>query len=157
MCHQSIGLIARQLEEAGIATVSLTSARTITASANPPRAVFVDYPLGRTAGPPRDSSTQGSILRAAFGLIENVDSPGTILDLDLRWSEDQAWKDDPMGARRSSGGDSRGGGGGGGGGGDNRTPRTPEPVYQSNTDREAAEARSWDEQCLVCVGLEGID
>ncbi|MCP3853741.1 MAG: hypothetical protein GY745_05630 [Actinomycetia bacterium] len=152
MCHQSIGLIARQLEEAGIATVSLTSARTITAGANPPRAVFVDYPLGRTAGPPHDPATQRSILDAALDLIQTATVPGTILDLDLRWSADQAWKDDPMGARRST---NKGGTGlGGNGGGDNRTPRTPEPVYQSESDLEAAEARSWDEQCLVCVGIE---
>ena len=50
MCHQTVGLIARQLEAAGIPTVSLTSARDITAAANPPRAVFVDYPLGHTSG-----------------------------------------------------------------------------------------------------------
>jgi len=149
VCHQSIGLIARQLEDAGIATVSLTSARTITASANPPRAVFVDYPLGRTAGPAGDAATQRSIVEAALALIETADTPGTILDLDLRWSIDQAWKDDPMGARRS-------GSGGGEGGDDTRTPRRPEPQYQSDADREAAEARSWDEQCLVCVGLDQV-
>ncbi len=110
--------------------------------------MFVDYPLGRTSGPPHDRSTQRLIIGAALGLIESADTPGTIVDLDLRWSDDQAWKDDPMGARRSSaeGSDE--------GTSDTRSPRTPEPVYQSDRDREAAEARSWDEQCLVCVGLE---
>ena len=38
------------VEAAGISTVSMSNARSITAAANPPRAVYLDYPLGQTAG-----------------------------------------------------------------------------------------------------------
>ncbi|HCG69701.1 MAG TPA: glycine reductase, partial [Gammaproteobacteria bacterium] len=47
---QSVGLIARALEAAGIATICLSSARSITESVGAPRAVYLDYPLGQTAG-----------------------------------------------------------------------------------------------------------
>ena len=46
--------------------MSLTSALSITASVNPPRAVFVDYPLGHTAGKPDDVESQDAIVRAAL-------------------------------------------------------------------------------------------
>ena len=58
MCHQSVGLIARAVEAAGIPTLSMTSAWSITASVNPPRAAFVDYPLGHTTGQPHDRADQ---------------------------------------------------------------------------------------------------
>ena len=53
--------------------MGFTSARTITASANQPRAVFVDLPLGHTTGLPGDAEGQRRILveglRAAEAII----------------------------------------------------------------------------------------
>jgi len=77
VCHQTVGLIARQLEAAGIATVSLTSARDITASANPPRAVFVDFPLGHTAGGVGQRELNRAIVSAALNTLTQTE-PGRI-------------------------------------------------------------------------------
>jgi hypothetical protein len=141
VCHQSVGLIARHLEAAGFPTIGLTSARTITARANPPRSVFVDAPLGHTAGPPDDNDTQRTIVDSALRRGFDMTVPGAITDLDLRWGHDD-WKDDPLawsrrresrhsaadtdiedGSRTS----------------DSRTARSPDPQYQSPDDRRAAE------------------
>ena len=131
MCHQSVGLIARAIEESGITTTSLTSAWSITASANPPRAVYTDFPLGHTAGPPHDSEAQLDICRAALDAAYSIDTPGTIVALPHRWPE--PWKD----AARHEG--------------DIRTPRYETPQYQSDADRDAAIAAHGEEQaCAVC-------
>ena len=75
MCHQSVGLIQRALEAAGIATVSISLLREITEKVRPPRALFVPFPLGYPLGRPHDADLQTRIMRAAFALLERVDAP----------------------------------------------------------------------------------
>lgn len=124
--------------------MTLTSARTITASAFPPRAAFVDAPLGHTAGPAHEPGLQRRFVEAALQTAVTATGPGTIVDLPYRWHDD-AWRANPLSWSRSNtdGGD----------GGDTRSPRSTEPRYQTEDDRAAAEARSHDEQCRVCIGL----
>jgi hypothetical protein len=93
VCHQSVGLIARALEASGIPTVSLTSALTITTNVGVPRAVYVDYPLGRTAGKPGDRADQRSIIEGALNAFATHTAPGQVTRLPNRWSEDDSWKD----------------------------------------------------------------
>lgn len=138
MCHQSIGLIARHLEAAGYPTVCLTSARSITAAANPPRSVFVDLPLGHTAGPPNDPDVQRTIVEGALRLAAEMDrpedgAPGRILDLPLRWHHDD-WKSSPLSwsRRQEEAGDA------GENAGDTRIPRSAEPQWQLPSDEAAA-------------------
>jgi hypothetical protein len=148
VCHQSVGLIARHIEAAGFPTVGLTSARTITASANPPRSAFVDFPLGHTTGGPNDPDGQRRILIDGLEAAAAMTVPGTIVNLDYRWRDD-AWKADPLSwsrKRQDSGQTARPAG-------DTRTGRSGQPRYQSEDDRTAAEERNWDEQCLVCLGI----
>ncbi len=118
-----MSLIARHLETAGTPTVCLTSARDITAAGNPPRAVFVDYPLGHTSGRPFDPEDQYDITRAALAGLETIDEPGDILDLGRRWSDDDGWKADAM---RTDGEDTR-------------SARDTTPQWQYPEDRIAAE------------------
>jgi hypothetical protein len=75
MCHQSVGLIQRALEYAGITTVSLSLLREITEKIRPPRALFVPFPLGYPLGRPHDAGLQTRIMRAAFALLERNDVP----------------------------------------------------------------------------------
>ena len=117
MCHQSVGLIARHLESLGWPTTSLTSAWSITASANPPRAAYLDYPLGHTAGRPHELDEQTEIVRSALALLHSATSPGHIEPLPHRWPE--PWKDK---ARELS---------------DKRTPRHDSPQYQFPDDEAA--------------------
>ena len=73
--------------------MSLSSARSITQSVGTPRALYLDYPLGQTAGRAGDLDEQRQILELACHSFENMSHPGSIVDLPMRWSEDDAWKD----------------------------------------------------------------
>ena len=77
MCHQSVGLIQSVIEKAGIPTVSISILKEVTRKVTPPRALFVDLPLGYPLGKPRDPAFQKRIIRAAFHLLR----PGQVLPL----------------------------------------------------------------------------
>ncbi len=75
MCHQSVGLIQRQVEYAGITTVSISLLREITEKTRPPRALFVPFPLGYPLGEPDNAELQTRIIQAAFALLSRNDCP----------------------------------------------------------------------------------
>ena len=116
-------MIARHLEDLGIPTLCLAGARDIIAAANPPRAVFVDYPLGHTTGCPFKPEEQVAITRAGLDGLETITAPGAIVELEYRWDDDEAWK-------AAAGDDAIG---------DVRSPRDMVPRYQEEADRLAAE------------------
>jgi hypothetical protein len=127
-----VGLIAREIESQGIPTLSLSSAYSITRSVSPPRAVFLDFPLGHTVGKPHDEDLQDAIVEAALKAFETMEKPGSIDRLPFHWADDDAWKDSVMRPRPggADGGDHR----------DDRSERSGEPQYQSELDRLAAES-----------------
>jgi len=75
MCNQSVGLIQRAIEYAGITTVSLSLLREITEKVRPPRALFVPFPLGYPLGEANNPALQTRILQTAFALLPRVDLP----------------------------------------------------------------------------------
>ena len=117
------------MEAKGIATVSMSSARSITAAVNPPRAVFLDFPLGHTAGRAFDRAEQRRIMIDTLSALDGSVVPGRIRDLPYRWAEDDGWKDSVMRADTS------------GRHSDDRTARDDSPQYQCEADRLAAEAQ----------------
>jgi hypothetical protein len=82
-----VGLIARAVEALGIPTLSLTSCRDITERVRPPRACFLDYPLGNNVGIPNDAANQRAILHAVFDSLPRFTRPGQITDLPFVWPE----------------------------------------------------------------------
>jgi hypothetical protein len=107
----------------------------------PPRAAFVDFPLGHTAGRPAAAEEQRDIVRGALSLLEAATEPGRIVDLPVTWAPDDSWKD---GVLRPTG-DGRG---------DQRGERRGEPMWQCDDDRVAAEARHATGPCGECIGAE---
>lgn len=75
MCNQSVGLIQRAIEYAGITTVSISLLREITEQIRPPRALFVPFPLGHPLGEPNNPELQTRIIQAAFALLPRTDLP----------------------------------------------------------------------------------
>lgn len=94
MCHQSVGLIAREIEAAGVPTISMTSAWDITAAVGPPRAVYVHYPLGHQSGIAHDLANQVAVVRAGLELGAAITRAGTILRAPFRWNApgDEGWE-----------------------------------------------------------------
>jgi D-proline reductase (dithiol) PrdB len=70
MCHQSVGLIQSVIEKAGIPTVSVTMLREITKQVGPPRALFVDFPLGHPLGRPNDAALQTQVIMAGLAMLQ---------------------------------------------------------------------------------------
>jgi hypothetical protein len=75
MCNQSVGLIQRHIEYAGITTVSISLLREITEKIRPPRALFVPFALGYPLGKPDNAALQTQIMHAAFALLSRNDCP----------------------------------------------------------------------------------
>jgi len=63
------------MEEAGLASVALTSNWVQAERIRPPRALHCDFPLGRPLGAPRDPAFQRRVLDAAFGLLSAAEGP----------------------------------------------------------------------------------
>src|SRR5882724_8771482 len=94
VCHQTIGLVARHLEANGISTVVMGCAKDIVEHAAVPRFLFSDFPLGNSAGKPRDPDSQAFTLELALRLLETAPGPQTTVQSPLRWSADASWKRD---------------------------------------------------------------
>ncbi len=122
MCHQTVCLVARHLEANGIPTMCLGSALDILESGRPPRAVFVDYPLGHTSGKPFEPADQLDIVREALRGFAFMTEPGGIRILPNQWDASGEWKNE---AGRTAGADTR-------------RPRDETPQFQEEADRVAA-------------------
>jgi hypothetical protein len=92
VCHQSAGLAARALEEAGIATVVMGAAKDIVEHLGVPRFLFADFPLGNSAGRPGDPASQELLLELALRLLESAPASRTTVQSPLAWSGDSSWK-----------------------------------------------------------------
>lgn len=90
-------------ERSGIATVTLTSALDITERARPPRAAFLDYPLGNQAGPPGRPDLQREILTRALELLHSAREPGSIARLPFEWPE-PGWREAVVATYRADAG-----------------------------------------------------
>lgn len=76
LCHQSVGLVARAIELAGIPTMTLAVEQEIVESVRPPRVALYNGELGSVAGKPDFPEHQRRILDESLRLIEPMDQPG---------------------------------------------------------------------------------
>jgi len=88
-----VGLIAREIEAAGVPTLSMTSAWDITAAVGAPRSVYVHHPLGHQTGAPGDPEGQRAIVAAALEAGVALERPGEIVPLSVRWAGDPGWEE----------------------------------------------------------------
>jgi D-proline reductase (dithiol) PrdB len=92
VCHQTISLVARHLEENGIPTVVAGCAKDIVEHCGVPRLSFSDFPLGNAAGRPDDVASQAFTLEFALRILEAAPAARTTVQSPLRWSDDASWK-----------------------------------------------------------------
>jgi len=102
----------------------MASALDIITAGRPPRAAFVDYPLGHTSGKPFDATDQLRVTRAALAAFETITRPGELVTIPGHWADDDGWQAEAMRADA----------------GDQRSPRDTTPRYQHEEDRRLAEA-----------------
>ncbi len=94
ICHQSVSLAARALEDAGIATVIMGCARDIVEHIGVPRLLFSDFPLGNAASRPGDLKSQDITLGLALDLLEQAKAARSTVTSPLQWNGDHTWKRD---------------------------------------------------------------
>ena len=75
MCNQTVGLVQAAIEREGISTVSITLLREVTKVIQPPRSLFVPYPLGYPLGEPNNPTLQHRIIAAALALLDRSEVP----------------------------------------------------------------------------------
>ena len=113
-------LIARHFEKNGLPTLILGSALDILTAGKPPRAMFINYPLGFEAGRFRDKQNQLDVVGRALGGFETMTGPA-IETMPFEWQAGWAM----VNAREK-------------GKLDLRSERYSEPRYQTEADRLAA-------------------
>ena len=82
-----MGLAQREIEAAGISTVSLSMIPDFTAAPGVPRVAAIAYPMSRPLGSPGDADGQRAVLLAALSLLEDADGPGDVTTLPFTWPE----------------------------------------------------------------------
>ncbi|WP_043339837.1 glycine reductase [Belnapia moabensis] len=92
VCHQTVSLTARYLEQHGIPTVVLGCAKDIVEHCGVPRFLFSDFPLGNAAGKPHDAASQAATIEMALKLLESAVGPRTTLQSPQRWDATGEWK-----------------------------------------------------------------
>ncbi|MCG9133897.1 hypothetical protein J5I95_19685 [Candidatus Poribacteria bacterium] len=75
MCNQSVGLIQRAVEAAGVSTTSITLDESITKRVKPPRALSVSYRFGYPLGEPNNPELQHAIIAEALTLLGDEGLP----------------------------------------------------------------------------------
>jgi hypothetical protein len=82
-----VGLIQRTLDEAGLATISITQVAEIAAIVKPSRSLFVAHPFGLTFGDVGDWDTQSAVFGAMLDAAESMDTPGIRVS-PFKWDKD---------------------------------------------------------------------
>jgi len=136
-----VGLVSHQLEEAGIATVGISTAKDITEAVRMPRVAFLDFPQGFTTGKANNADLTKRILKSTLALIDSSNDE-VLVDLEFQWADNDEWKDSVFLVNNS--GDAT----------DNRLARSAKPQYQSHQDSKEAEASHKEGHCLVCIGID---
>ncbi|HKZ76865.1 MAG TPA: glycine/sarcosine/betaine reductase selenoprotein B family protein [Pyrinomonadaceae bacterium] len=77
LCHQSVSLVARAIEEARIPTMTLGVDKAVLEMVRPPRGAFYAGRLGCVAGEPNWPEHQRRVLDESLRLIEPMDQAGT--------------------------------------------------------------------------------
>jgi D-proline reductase (dithiol) PrdB len=87
-----VSLVARHLEENGLPTVVLGSARDIVEECGVPRFLFTDFPLGNPCGKPWDREMQRAIVGMALDLLERAWMPRTTVQTPFSWGSED-WRE----------------------------------------------------------------
>lgn len=84
-----MGLIQREIEKVGIATVGISIVREYAEKVQPPRTVFLRWPFGHPVGEPGNRLQQRAVVLEALRALYQSAEPGTIVDLPFRWRREK--------------------------------------------------------------------
>ncbi len=87
-----MSLISRYLEEHGVPTVVIGTARDIVENCGVARFLFVDFPLGSPCGEPGAIGQQRQVFQMALDLLADAKGPRTTEEAGMVWSKGEEWK-----------------------------------------------------------------
>jgi D-proline reductase (dithiol) PrdB len=82
-----VGLVQREIEAAGVSTVTLSSIPDLTSAVSVPRLVAIERPLGYLLGQPGDEEGQRAVLRSTLQAMVRMARPGSAAHLPYEWPE----------------------------------------------------------------------
>jgi D-proline reductase (dithiol) PrdB len=85
LCNQTVGLVQRAIEAAGVPTIGITLQKEITRRVRPPRALYLRYPFGHPMGEAFARAQQRTILVDALRVLETATTPAAIVEPGYRW------------------------------------------------------------------------
>jgi len=76
--------------------VNLTTVWDITSAIKPPRACFLDFPIGCPAGKPQEPALQRKVLKAVLQQASKFTGEWSMYSLPFQWSDDGSrdWEDE---------------------------------------------------------------
>jgi D-proline reductase (dithiol) PrdB len=77
LCHQTLGIVARAIEQRGIPTMTISVDRVATDRVRPPRTAYYNGEFGAVAGKPNWKQYQLRVLDEALRWIETFDQPAS--------------------------------------------------------------------------------
>jgi D-proline reductase (dithiol) PrdB len=77
LCHQTLGVIARVIEQSGIPTMMISVDPDLSDQVRPPRTAYYDGEFGSVAGKPNFKQYQLRVLDESIRWIETFDQPGS--------------------------------------------------------------------------------
>jgi len=83
-----VGLIARELEQKDISTVTLNMFLDIAKKVIPPRTIHVNFPFGAPFGDPNNRSIQLEVIRESLSMLDKSKKPGEIKKLPFDWRDE---------------------------------------------------------------------
>lgn len=92
LCHQTLGIVAREIERQGIPTMLLSVDRYATDKIRPPRTAYYDGEIGATVGNPNWKQYQLRVLDEALRWTETFDQPASrklVVDLETETEQDR--------------------------------------------------------------------
>lgn len=92
LCVQTVCVAARELEERGIPTVTVSLLPELSEIVGAPRTLTVHFPFGAPCGDPGNDALHRAVLREALELLVDADVPGTIR------ASRHAWRKSPPAA-----------------------------------------------------------
>jgi hypothetical protein len=79
--------VQREIETAGISTITLSGIPDLTVSVSVPRLAAIEHPLGYLLGQPGDKEGQLAVLVSALEALVGIEKPGSVLHLPYEWPE----------------------------------------------------------------------
>ncbi|MBA3841500.1 MAG: hypothetical protein H0X39_02590 [Actinobacteria bacterium] len=94
-CHVAAGVLARAIEARGLPTTTIATLRKNVLALRPPRAQFLDFPLGCSCGRPGEPEQQREILREALRVAASPWPTWELPRLPFAWAEEgnRSWED----------------------------------------------------------------